>query len=80
MSAPHMPMMNDEGLLECPCCASSNVFIDSDDDGWRAVICGVCELQTGRYRNDKFMKHLWNTRRGHLYTAEDFNQAAQERE
>lgn len=80
MSVPHMPMMNDEGLLECPCCGSNNVFIDNDDDGWRAVMCNVCELQTGRYRNDKLMKCLWNTRAGHLYTPEDYRQAGQERD
>lgn len=74
-----MPMMNDDGLLECPCCASTDVFIDTDDDGWRAVVCTVCELQTGRYRNDKLMRYLWNTRGGHLYAAQDFKDAAWER-
>lgn len=73
------PMMNDDGLLECPCCASSDVFIYTDDDGWRAVVCDVCELQTGRYRNEKLMKCLWNTRAGHLYTADDYKQDAEER-
>ena len=32
MSAPHMPTMNEEGLLECPFCGSNEVKL-YDDDG-----------------------------------------------
>lgn len=80
MSAPHMPMMNNEGLLECAHCASLNVGIEIDDDGWSYIECHDCMIRTDGYRNGPSMRSTWNTRRGHLYTADDFNQAAQERE
>lgn len=39
MSAPHMPMMNDEGLLECPFCGCDDVGIAIDEDGWEYIEC-----------------------------------------
>lgn len=33
MSAPHMPMMNDEMLLECPFCGDTHAYMDNDGLG-----------------------------------------------
>lgn len=78
MSAPHMPMMNGEGLLTCPFCSDSETTIDTDD-GLSQVVCLGCGIATDFYRQKSLLITKWNTRNGHLYTAEDFNQAAQER-
>lgn len=74
------PMMNDDGLLECAHCGSMDISIGTDDDGWRYIECGECEIRTAEYRNDKLMRNRWNTRNGHLYTADDYKQDATERE
>ena len=81
MSAPHIPMMNDEGLLECPFCGecSYGVFLAQSDAGW-CVACAKCEAATGDYFKKHHAVKAWNTRNGHLYTADDFNQAAEERD
>lgn len=80
MSAPHMPMMNDEGLLECPFCGCDKVELTGDDEGWAFIQCDKCYCRTDGFRNPRLMIDTWNTRNGYIYTAEDFNQAAQERE
>lgn len=80
MSAPHMPMMNANGFLQCPFCGCDEVGVASDDDGWAYIECSDCFCRTDGFRNPKLMTDTWNTRNGHLYTAGDFNQAAQERE
>lgn len=79
MSAPHMPMMNAEGLLECPFCSSSDTDCFEYENGWHAE-CNQCDSQSGSYLIKKHAVKAWNSRNGHIYTAEDFNQAAQERE
>lgn len=80
MTAPHMPMMNDEGLLECAHCSSLNVGVDSDDDGWAYIECHDCMIRTDGYRNPVLMWSVWNTRNGHLWTKQDFKDAAWERQ
>lgn len=80
MTAPHMPMMSSEGLLECAHCASMNVGIESDDDGWDYIECHDCMIRTDGYRNGPLMRSVWNTRGGHPYTAQDFKDAAWERQ
>ena len=77
MSAPHITMMNNEGLLECPFCGSNEARLYMD--GMHCVIC-KCGCSTDDWIVKKAAMRQWNTRNGHLYTAEDFNQAAQERE
>ena len=74
MSAPHMHMMNESGLLECPFCGQLNdVFIyRTKTHGNYRVACGECETESGiHYSNDSAVK-AWNTRNGHLYTKADF--------
>lgn len=73
------PMMNDYGLLECPFCGCSDVGIATDEDGWEYIECGDCYGRTDAFRNRKLMTMRWNTRNGHLYTADDYKQDAEER-
>lgn len=73
------PMMNGNGLLECAHCGSMDIGIETDDDGWRYIECGECEIRTAEYRNDELMRRRWNTRNGHFYTADDYKQDAMER-
>lgn len=80
MTAPHMPMMNDNGLLNCPFCGCDEAGIAVDEDGWEYIECSDCYCRTDAFRNRPIMINAWNTRNGHLYTADDFNQAAEERE
>lgn len=79
MSEPHMTMMNEEGLLECPFCGGSEAYSDSQGDDF-FVACAGCGNGTDYWRLLDNAVKKWNTRNGHLYTEEDFNQAAQERE
>ena len=79
MSAPHMPMMNEEGLLECPFCGSNEAYKDNNDNG-HYVACSQCGCGTDGWFKPALAIKAWNSRNGHIYTAEDFNQAAQERE
>ena len=79
MSAPHMPMMNEEELLECPFCGSLEVYCFKCDDGWRAE-CNECGCSSDVHVTKLAAATQWNTRSGHLYTADDFNQAAEERD
>lgn len=79
MSAPHMPMMNDEKLLECPFCGSLEVYL-FDELVLSHVFCSSCDVRTDDYLDSSLAIKAWSTRNGHLYTADDFNQAARERE
>ncbi|ANW46827.1 Lar-like restriction alleviation protein [Salmonella phage IME207] len=79
MSAPHMPMMNDEGLLECPFCGSGETTMDREG-GLSQIVCLRCAIATDLYQQESFIIKKWNTRNGHLYTADDFNHAAKERD
>lgn len=79
MSAPHMPMMNEQGFLNCPFCCSLRVEAVKDS------VCTFIQcVECGSRSDDWFKKDTavmkWNTRNGHLYTADDFNQAAEERD
>nr|DAF78384.1 MAG TPA: restriction alleviation protein [Caudoviricetes sp.] len=74
------PMMNDDGLLECPFCNSNDVYPDSDLEGKKHFIwCGNCGCGTGVRPNKSSAVRKWNTRNGHLYTADDYKQDALER-
>lgn len=79
MSAPHMPMMNGEGLLECPFCSSSYVYCFEYEDGWHAE-CNQCDSQSGAFLNKKHAVKAWNRRNGHPYTPEDYKQEGHERD
>lgn len=79
MSAPHMPIMNDEGVLECPLCTATISHVDKCADGF-VVECYECGCRTGNYRTLDGAIEQWNTRAGHLYTPEDYKQAGQERD
>lgn len=79
MTVPHMPMMNDEMLLECPFCGSLEVYL-SDELVLSHVYCSSCNVRTDDYLVASSAVKSWNTRGGHLYTADDFNQAAKERD
>ena len=54
-------------------------FLAQSDAGW-CVACAKCEAATGDYFKKHHAVKAWNTRNGHLYTADDFNQAAEERD
>lgn len=79
MSAPHMPMMNDEGLLECERCGSMKVASFAVPRA-RWVECLDCGKASDGYFKLIAAFNDWNTRKGYLYTADDFKQSAQERE
>ena len=79
MTAPHMPMMNEEGLLECPFCGGNDAYIDKNTNG-HYVACSQCGCGTDEWPNQASAVKSWNTRNGHLYTRDDFNQAAEERD
>lgn len=72
------PMMNDEGLLECPFC-KSNTPSAFKDEGWHFVVCQDCGSRTEDWRQQEEAVKKWNTRGGHLYTADDYKQDAEER-
>lgn len=82
MTAPHMPQMNDEGLLECAHCGeltAYNAISASMPKVKYYVICASCEIRTASFiRNDLAIK-AWNTRSGYLWTKQDFKDAAWER-
>lgn len=71
---------NSGGLLDCPFCGCNEVGVASDDDGWAYIECRDCYCRTDGFRSPTLMRNVWNTRNGHLYTAEDYKQDALERE
>ena len=79
MTAPHMPMMNDYGLLECPFCGSGDVHMD-DELLLSQVACSSCGAQGGASITRNLAMKNWNSRNGNIYTADDFKQAGMERE
>lgn len=79
MTLPNMPMMNEEGLLECPFCGGNEAYSDSQGDDF-FVACAECGNGTDYWLLLDDAVKKWNTRNGHLYTADDFNQAAEERD
>lgn len=78
MTAPHMPMMNDEGLLECPFCGDSGSFIEKIGVDY-SVACNKCGCCTIEWTKPESAIKAWNTRNGHLWTRQDFKDAAWER-
>ena len=82
MTAPHMPIMNDEGLLECPFCGQlKDVFIyRTPTYGNYRVACGECKTDSGIHYIEEAAIKAWNTRKGHLWTKHDFKDAAWERQ
>ena len=79
MSAPHMPMMNEHGLLECDNCGGLRVVPCAVPHGW-IIECLDCSKKSEEFVRLRSARGRWNTRGGHLYTADDFNQAASERD
>ncbi len=71
MTAPHMPMMNDEGLLECPFCGSPDVDCLEYDDGWHAE-CNECDARSKSCMGKMCAIRKWNTRRGFVYSDSDY--------
>ncbi len=73
MIAPHMPMMNDEGLLDCPFCGSDDCYPDyAAGSNSHSICCGNCSCTTGPRLSKVLAVYRWNTRNGHLYTRADF--------
>lgn len=82
MTVPHMPMMNEDGLLDCPFCGG-NPYEDSNEYDYSigySVACSQCGCGTDEWPHQASAVKSWNTRNGHLYTADEFNQAAEERD
>lgn len=73
------PMMNDDGLLECPFCGSDEAY-ECSNGGFRSVICNQCGCRTEWWLKPLVAVNSWNTRNGQLYTADDYKQDAMERE
>lgn len=72
------PMMNDDGLLECPFCGSLKVYL-FDELVLSHVFCSSCDSRTDDYLDASMAVKKWNTRGGHLYTVDDYKQDAEER-
>ena len=70
--------MNDDGLLECPFCGSLNVDLFHELASSH-VLCSSCYSRTDDYFDASMAVKSWNTRTGHLYTADDYKQDAEER-
>lgn len=71
------PMMNDDGMLECPFC-NSQPYHEKVDDGY-FVACEQCGCSTDHWLKQEAAIMKWNTRNGHLHTADDYKQDALER-
>lgn len=72
-------MMNDEGLLECPFCGLVNSVVTAKDRPYFFVECLSCGANGASALSLDSANRLWNTRNGHLYTADDYKQDAEER-
>jgi hypothetical protein len=77
------PMMNDDGLLECAHCGEIDEVITGErlvgDHVYQHVMCMKCGIETGAIDGMHRAVKIWNTRNGHLYTADDYKQDALER-
>lgn len=71
MSTPHMPMMNDEGLLECPFCNSNDAYSDKNIHGYY-VACSQCGCGTDEWLHQASAVKSWNTRGGFVYSNADY--------
>lgn len=71
MSAPYMPMMNDEGLLECPFCNSNDAYSDKNIHGYY-VACSQCGCGTDELLHQASAVKSWNTRGGFVYSNADY--------
>lgn len=77
------PMMNDDGLLECAHCGELEQVVTGDRlvgyCTYQHVMCMNCGIETGNVIGMFRAIKKWNTRHGHLYTADDYKQDAMER-
>lgn len=77
------PMMNDDGLLECAHCGELDGVMAGErligDSIYSHVMCASCGIETGARLYMSNAVKVWNTRNGHLYTADDYKQDAEER-
>lgn len=77
------PMMNDDGILECPLCQATISHAEQAyfelSPVWWVVECYECGCTTGKHATKNGAIESWNTRNGHLYTADDYKQDAMER-
>lgn len=72
------PMMNDEGLLDCPFCCGKPYWEKANSNEFM-VACEQCGCSTDHWLKLESAINKWNTRAGHLYTADDYKQDAEER-
>lgn len=79
MTAPHMPMMNDDGLLGCPFCGGIKPHLEKTGNDY-FVACEKCGCGTDEWLKPESAINAWNTRNGHLWTKQDFKDAAWERQ
>lgn len=77
MTAPHMPMMNDYGLLECPFCDSLEVYL-LDELVLSQVYCSSCGACSEWFVLHSSAIKAWNTRGGFLYSNTDYEDANNE--
>lgn len=65
------PMMNDDGLLECPFCGGENSMKDEDGQ-WHFVVCQDCGCRTDDWVVAATAIIKWNTRGGFVYSNSDY--------
>lgn len=70
-------VMNDEGLLACPFCGNDAYFENDGSDHF--VACEKCGCGTDDWLSKESAVKAWNTRKGHLWTVDDFKQMNAER-
>lgn len=73
-----IPMMNGDGLLECPFCGSDDVSVVNGGILLH-VECIQCNSKSDKYLRSGSAIKAWNTRKGHLWTVDDFKQMNAER-
>lgn len=71
------PMMNEDGLLDCPFCCG-RAYWEKVNDKEFMVACEQCGCSTDNWMKLESAINKWNTRDGHLYTADDYKQDAKE--
>lgn len=71
--------VDDFYLLPCPFCGNGGIYTDTNGKA-HFVWCDECGCGTGDRPNKASAIRKWNTRGGHLWTKQDFKDAAWEQQ